>query len=440
MFFFTFYYLFRLIFPVFTDVSGRILCICRPALLLLRYHEFMHEKPRSFLTFFLIDFLFNMAANFAHPVTPTLIVERGLDASLFGVAFAAMMAMYFLFSPLWGRLCDYLPVKRILLICCLGYGSGQIVFGLAQNETAVILGRMLAGGLAGGIYVAHANYVINLCKEDKERQGSLLITLVTIQNVGGAIGYFVGGMLGLISVETAFLVQVAVVTASGLLWFFTCLDDTPYKEIPEHPLRLKDINPFAAIMDARKFMTPLLALIFAVTAVSSLGQYSYEQCFNYYLKDQYGLSSAYNGIFKALIAFLTLLLNSTVSRYLQRKTDINKTFVYILIACTFLTGLILIDHSQILFIAVYIVYSSVMVLRLPLLQILASAHSDPSSSNSVMGFYQAMTSFGGIFGALFAGLIYARGAMLPFVFAFASYLISTLLAFVYRKQLHTSVK
>ena len=30
------------------------------------------RKTQSFLIFFLIDFLFNMAANFAHPVTPSL--------------------------------------------------------------------------------------------------------------------------------------------------------------------------------------------------------------------------------------------------------------------------------------------------------------------------------------------------------------------------------
>ena len=391
------------------------------------------RKTQNFLTFFIIDFLFNMAANFAHPVTPTLIVERGLDASMFGVAFAAMMAMYFLFAPLWGRLCAYYPVRRMLLICTLGYACGQVVFSMAQSEAVVIAGRMLAGSFTGGTYVARANYIVNLCGEDKERRGSSLITLATIQNVGGAIGYFVGGMLGVISVETTFRTQIVIMVLCGLLWYHFALDDTPYKQIPEHPLSLKDVNPFSAILAARKFMTPALALIFAVTAVSSLGQYTYEQCFNYYLKDQYGMSSAYNGIFKAVIAFLTLFLNHTVARTLQRRTDINKTFAYILIVCTFLTGLILIDHSQVLFIAVYIVYSSVMVLRLPLLQMLAAGRSDLSNRNSVMGFYQAMNSFGGIFGALFAGLIYARGALLPFVFAFIAYLLATLLAFLYQQ-------
>ncbi len=55
-------------------------------------------NKNKFLIFFLIAFMFNLAASFAHPVTPTLIVERQLDSSMFGVALAAMMTMYFLFS------------------------------------------------------------------------------------------------------------------------------------------------------------------------------------------------------------------------------------------------------------------------------------------------------------------------------------------------------
>ena len=390
-------------------------------------------KDSRFLIFFIIAFLFNVAASFAHPVTPTLIVERNLDSSMFGVALAAMMTMYFLFSPLWGKLCSYLPTKRIMLICSIGYACGQIIFGMAQSEAVVVGGRMFAGIFTGGCFVAMTNYVVNLCGEDMSLRGRNLVLLTTIQNVGSAVGYFIGGTLGLISVEAAFLSQVAVLSLSGVLWFLTCEDDTPYKAKPDRALQLKDVNPFSAILSARQFMTPTLALIFIITAISAVGQNSYEQCFNYYIKDQYGMSSAYNGIFKAVIAGLTLLLNSTVSIYLQQKTDINRSFLYILIACTMLVSLILINHSQILFIAVYIVYSSVMVLRLPLLQMLASSRSDKSNSNQVMGFYTSMNSFGGIFGALFAGLIYAKGAMLPFVLAFAAFLVSTLLAVYYQK-------
>lgn len=394
----------------------------------------MRMRKSRLFTFFVILFFFNMAASFAHPVTPTLIIERNLDSSMFGVALAAMMTMNFLFSPFWGKLCGYMSTRRIMLICSLGYALGQIIFGTAMSEVQVVGGRMFAGIFTGGVYTAMANHVINL-SEDRGRD---LVWLTTVQNVAGAVGYFVGGMLGVISVGTAFAAQVIVLAVCGILYGVLCLDDTAYKVKPDRPLSARDVNPFAAFAAARTFMTPALAMIFVITAVSAIGQNSYEQCFNYYIKDQYGMTSAYNGIFKAVIAVLTLALNGTVSLWLQRKTDINRSFIYVLAVCTGLTASILINRSQMLFIAVYIIYSSVMVLRLPLLQTMSADHADESTSNQVMGFYQSMNSLGGIFGALFAGLIYASGPMRPFVLAFAAFLLSTLMGFVYygryRKQ------
>ena len=120
--------------------------------------------------------------------------------------------------------------------------------------------------------------------------------------------------------------------------------------------------------------------------------------------------------------------------YLQRNTDINKTFLYILAVCTALICSVLIFHGQIIFIAVYIIYSSVMVLRLPLLQGMAAAQASPETSNAVMGFYQSMNSLGGIFGALFAGLIYSKNPMYPFILAFIAFLAATLIGLIYRRM------
>ena len=48
------------------------------------------RRDRGFYRFLGVCALYFLASNLAHPVTPTLIVERGLDSSLFGVALAAM--------------------------------------------------------------------------------------------------------------------------------------------------------------------------------------------------------------------------------------------------------------------------------------------------------------------------------------------------------------
>ena len=70
----------------------------------------------NLIVFFCIQACFSMAASFAHPVTPTLIIERHLDSSMFGVALATMMTVNFLFAPFWGKMCSYIPTKTIMLI------------------------------------------------------------------------------------------------------------------------------------------------------------------------------------------------------------------------------------------------------------------------------------------------------------------------------------
>lgn len=392
----------------------------------------MKASKRVFL-YFCVVVLLNMAANFAHPVTPTFIVERKLDSSMFGVALAAMMTANFLFSPFWGRLCSYIPTKRIMLICGFGYAVGQMIFCGAYTEWMVIGGRMFAGIFTGGLYIALSNYILNITADPMQRAEKLTVQ-ITLQNVSGAVGYFVGGMLGLISVETAFLAQILLLVLCALLFFLICEDDTPYKHQPDRPLSVGDANPFGAFLAAKNFLSPMMLLLFIITAVTSIGQNSFEQCFNYYIKDQFGLSSAYNGIFKAIIAVVTLLANGTICVWLQRKTNINLSFLPVMLCCTVSLGAILFFDSLLPFVLVDILFFTFNAVRLPLLQNMTAMRSTPESSNAVMGFYQAMGSMGGIFGALFAGLIYDINPLLPFIFAFGSFAVGSAVTLLYTKK------
>lgn len=380
--------------------------------------------------FFAVFILFNLAANFAHPVTPALIVERELDSSMFGIALAAMMTMNFLFSPFWGKLSNRIPIRNILLVSGLGYAVGQVFFFLAQNEWMIVFGRMFAGVFVGGAYTSFSNYIINTAPDAGARDRNLT-AFVTIQSVSSACGYFIGGLLGVVSTEFSILWQIGCLGLSGILFYLVCADEGKQKTHIVQPLSWKEANPFGAFVTVKEYMTPLLGLIFLVVAISAIGQNSYEQCFNYYIKDQYGMSSAYNGTFKGLIALVTLVLNSTVCITLQKKTDINKTFLFILEACTGLIIPVLLFRNQTVFIMIYILYSSVNVIRLPLLQSMIAMRAGVESRNSLMGFYQSMSSLGGIFGALFAGVIYSRGPMLPFWLAFITFGLSAVVGRIY---------
>lgn len=389
-------------------------------------------KNKKIVIFFCICTLFNMAANFVHPVTPTLIVERNLNSAVFGTALAAMQTTMFLLPPFWGKLCDYIPTKRIMLICCFGYAIGQVIFGAARNEAMVYAGRIFAGCFTGGCFTAFSNYVIHVSGPDS--RGTNLTALVTIHTVAGALGYFVGGLLGVVSVETAFAVQIAVLVLCGILFQLCCMDDTVFIPKPDHPMTLKEVNPFSAFVSARTFMTPMLGLLFAIVAVSGIGHNAYEQSFNYYIKDQFRLNSAYNGTIKAVVAVMTMAINSTVCIYLQKKTDTNKTFLPVLVLSLLPLGSAIVFRNQLPFFGAYLVYNGLYAIRMPLLQTLTANRATAETSNSVMGFYQSMNSLGSIFGALFAGLIYGANPMYPFILALLAFLAACLIGAGYVKQ------
>ena len=71
---------------------------------------------------------------------------------------------------------------------------------------------------------------------------------------------------------------------------------------------------------------------------------------------------------------------------------------------------------------------------MPLLQTLIANRATAENSNSMMGFYQSMNSLGSIFGALFAGLIYAANPMYPFILAFLAFTAACLIGTAYVKR------
>ena len=389
-------------------------------------------KNKKLLVFFALSALFNIAANLVHPVTPTLIVERNLDSAIFGTALAAMQTTMFLLPPFWGKLCDYVPTKRIMLICCCGYAVGQMIFGAAQNETMVYMGRIFAGLFTGGCFTAISNHAIHI--SDADSRGPNLTATVTIQTVAGALGYFIGGLLGLISVEAAFAVQIGMLILCGILFQLCCVDDTVFVAKPDHPLTLKEVNPFSAFVSARNFMTPMLALLFAIVAVSGIGYNAYEQSFNYYIKDQFQLSSAYNGTVKVIIAAVTMVMNSTVCLHLQKKTDTNRSFLPVLLLTMLPVASAILFKNPLPFFASYIAYYALHAVRVPLLQTLIADRATEKTSNSVMGFYQSMNSLGSIFGALFAGLIYDANPVFPFILALLAFAAASLIGGMYVKR------
>ena len=371
----------------------------------------MKYKTRFFL-FFVAMTMFGLSSNFAHPVTPTIIKDLQLNDYMFGVALAMMQLANFLMSPFWGKINNYISSRMSLLICCIGYGVAQIWFAYATTEAMIICARLFAGAFVGGIFVSFLTYVVNVA--DPADQARYLTYSATIHSVAGAFGYLIGGVLGEFSIKGTFLFQAATLIATGILFYAVSLPDSKEKETVSVKKIAKDANPLRAFLDCRLFMTAAFAMLFAVNILLNFGNTGFDQAFNYYLKDQLELTSAYNGVIKAAVGFVTFVSNMTLCIWIINKTNVKRSLVLLCGVCTLSAAGALLAPKIGLFIAFSILVYAGYAISLPVLQNIVAAQADPARKNLVMGFYNATKSLGSIAGSLTAGFIYAAGAKLPF--------------------------
>lgn len=385
------------------------------------------------ILFYILVALESLAANLAHPITPTLIQNLNLPDSMFGLMFACMAATNFLFSPFWGKLADYLQSRTILLIGCTGYGIGQLLFWQAQTPASILFARCFSGFFVGALSVAMLTYLVNT--SDPALRSRNLTLQATIITVSSTFGYLIGGLAGELSLDIAFGLQVFLLIACGLLFgLLLARDRTGTASRPQLRSVVRGANPFAAFAAGRQFMTVTFAILFGVVLLSMFASTAYDQCFNYYIKDQFGFSSAYNGVIKAVIGVISLAANMTICLYIVRRTDVAKSSAALLLCGSVLMAGSLLTDSVAPFIILTVLYLGVNSISVPVLQSLVSGRSTAQTSNLVMGFYNATKSLGMVIGGAIAGLVYSRDPKLPFLLAAVSFAGAFVLALLYWRR------
>ena len=378
--------------------------------------------------------LYSIFANFAHPITPTFIQNLGLHDYMFGVAFAAMATANFLFSPFWGNLSKNIGSTKIIGLGFIGYGVAQAIFGLSTTELGIIIGRLIAGFFVAAIMVNQMIYIINNSR--LEDRGRNLAISVMISSVISPLGFLIGGFLGDYSIPLTFFLQAVGLSLIGILnWLI--LDDLPILRKSNWRQIAQDSNPIRVVFNAKGFMTTLLISFLIVAVFTSFASTSYDQCFNYFIKDQYGFPPSYNGLLKAAVGFIVLFANLSIGMWLLKKTDISKTIIYVLIVCMFMmVGIVMIDEI-IPFIIINVIFFGFNAIYLPMLQTIL-ARFTKTDGGVLVGLFNSANSFGMIGGSLFAGFIYEFGPKLSFVSSGIAFFISVIFAIVFYRQLKNS--
>ena len=398
----------------------------------------MNSKLRSTL-FFANTAVFMLAANFAHAVTPTFFQGLGLGNYMFGVALATMLAVNFCVSPFWGKLNDYTSSRFSLLIGSVGYGIGQLFFGLSKTEAHVIIARGVTGIFTAGAFVSMMTYIVNTTK-DEQKRGYNLAIYATIQSICNAFGYLIGGLLGEVSIKLTFRAQYITLICCGIAYYFICEKDAKITEPGvKFSTILKKSNPFSAFAASKYFMNITLAMLFAMVVFQNMGNTAFDQSFNYFLRDRFGFSSGYNGIIKGVMGIITLAVNSTLTIWILNKTNVNKSIIKIFMGASVTMALAIVFSSNpIPYIIFNVFYFAFTAVTFPLLQNMVAKSATGENSNLVIGFYNAVKSLGSVIGALLAGVLYNISDVYPFIFGFIVFVGACIVSWAHSKRVEQS--
>ena len=358
-------------------------------------------RKTSLLRFYSLMFLEVVAANMVHPVTPTFLTELQMPEFMFGAAFAAMSLTNFLFCPFWGAVGDSIGRVKTLVITIFGYAAGQLMFLFGTSVWQILVARMVAGVFSGGCTVSLMAYVADTA--EPKRCGREMAVCAALTSAGIAVGYLVGGLLGDISVRTAFLSQFTLLCMSALGMGLTLLDGSYYERRKLNLARA--MNPLSVFSDSRAALSAPMAVFLVTAFLACFASTAYDNAFNYYLKDQFHFPPSYNGYIYAAIGVVGISVNMTLGMWLQQKTGGRLPLAAIfLAACVTLSVSLQITQVG-SYIAVNMIFYVCNSMYLPLQQALAIRQWN-GDHGTISGVFSSVRAAGMVSGSLSAGLMY----------------------------------
>jgi DHA1 family multidrug resistance protein-like MFS transporter len=364
-----------------------------------------------------------------------MFIDKGFDAYLFGVAFATMSFAVFIASPIWGKIGDSIGYGKVTAVSMPAYGLAQLGFGLTNSAVITIIMRFLGGFFAAGALVCSMAYLVNITTEID--RGKVMSYYVAISSVGSAFGYFIGGIVGSNSLILVFIIQSVGLVSLGLLTYFTLGDTDRVKTEFTFDITL---NPFKSFEGIGGEFPKILATFLGAVFLTSFATVAFDNAFNYYLRDALSLSSSYNGIIKAIIGIVTLIVNFTINIYIAKNTEARKSIIYVLILCGISSMIVPFINGLNTFFIANIVFYTFNAIYLPIQQDIVTQGQNVSNSGAISGIFNSVRSAGMIFGSLFSGFIYSVGNYLPFIFASIAFFLSVVISYInyiqYKKDIN----
>lgn len=376
---------------------------------------------RRIFVFYLI---FSILTNMLNPVTPALFLELKMPDYMFGVGFACMAVATFIFSPIWGKMCRKIGCVNVFVLGFLLYGCTQVLFSVSTEQLPILFCRFFGGVAYSAGVVASMSCLMDIAEEHEKYNYMLYHSAIT--TIGVALGYSLGGIVGSVSVDAVFKTQIVT------LFVLTIATKILMKEsmFPKVEPDTAD-NKKAGNKGASMSKSSLVFLI--IVLLSSFATTSYDQAYNYYIKEALNLPNYCNGLIRGGIGIIALAVDFTIGIWIVKSNKARKKIIPVFAMCAITAWLAPQIHTVWIFIIANFIFFAFNSLYVPVQQALA-ADSGGEDSTVIAARFTSILFVGKITGSLFSGFIYSYGNTLPFLAAAVVFLLSAVLSWVNYRQ------
>lgn len=390
-------------------------------------------KKYKLTLFFALFFGYTMASNFVHPVTPAFLQLINCPSSMFGFAFAAMAFGNFITSALWGKLGDKFGYAKSVAIGFIAYGLSGLVFSFAKSWPLVIVARFIGGVGIAGLSVNSMAYITAFDAPTEERN-RLLVIYASMQSIGGAFGFLIGGLIGDVNLYYSFYAQCGLLVILAVLLLIFVKEAPSFQKSTEK-LAVKDVNPFTSIAASAKLINITVGVFLVAVFFSMFASAGFDQNFNYYLRAKFNFAPSSSGMFKAIVGIISLTVNMTINMWIVRRTNISKSMCATLVLCGLSVFAMVMSTNQTSVLIFALCYYGFFAIYNPLQQAVMLKNDSGSTKGAVAGLFNASRAFGMMIGPTFAGLVFDINPDYAFITFGAGMVLSAAISFVNYKQL-----
>lgn len=241
------------------------------------------------------------------PVLPLYLEELNIPLQNATYLFAVLAFFIMLFAPMWGDIGDKRGRKVVLIISAIGMAVSQLIFGMSNSLTMLVISRIVQGIFLSSIVVSFMAYFNdNARPENRARLISLNIAFI---GLGIALGSFIGGYLGqMLALRNIYYLQSIMFIISTLFIIWLYPKDTVHIDIRRQYV-------FGLVQNIKRVGSLGLLPGMMLTMTFSVGVYVILNYLEFYLLDiDYTVFEI--GLYVFVIGIIGVIGNATITHVL----------------------------------------------------------------------------------------------------------------------------